>query len=94
MQNGSSDIPYPSACHRRHFSRDDQDDEVTDAEHLDVHGARRPIVRGMGISLEQAGKHGERNEKLLPQSLELYEQYSKELVSGLDTRFDPDWVRA
>lgn len=89
MQNGSSDVPYPSARHCRHFSRDDQDDKVAHAEHLDVHDARRPVVRGMGISLEQAGKHGKRNEKLCHKFLESYEQYSKESVSGTDRRFDP-----
>jgi hypothetical protein len=49
---GSSDIPYPSARHRRHFSRDDQDDEVANTEHLYVHGAGRPVVWDMRISLE------------------------------------------
>jgi hypothetical protein len=82
MQNGSSDVPYPSARHRRHFSRDDQDDEVAHAEHLDVHDARRPVVRGMGISLEQAGKHGKRNEKLLPQIFGLVRTVFKRIGFG------------
>jgi hypothetical protein len=55
----SSDIPYPSACHRRHFSRDDQYNEVANTEHLDIHNAGRPVVRDVRISLEQANsKHG------------------------------------
>ena len=51
-KTGSSDIPYPSACHRRQFSRDDQDNEVANTEHLYVHGAGGPFVWGMRISLE------------------------------------------
>lgn len=61
-KTGSSDIPYPSACHRRQFSRDDQDDEVANTEYLYVHSAGRPVVWEIRISLEQVGKHGKQNE--------------------------------